>query len=82
MHEVFATVLSAWSELRVEAERILGVGDEVVVLARHYGRRPSSGLQISDGGAYVIAMREGKVAKFTFYPDKEEALDAVEVHLD
>jgi ketosteroid isomerase-like protein len=76
MREVFAKVLSAWSELRVEPERILDAGDEVVVIARHYGRRPSSGLEISDGGAYVIAMRDGKVAKFTFYPDKHEALEA------
>jgi ketosteroid isomerase-like protein len=82
MREVFTTVLSAWSELRVEAERILGVGDEVVVLARHYGRRPSSGLEISDGGAYVLTMRDGKVAKFTFYPDKDEALEAVGLSLD
>ena len=81
MREVFTTVLSAWSELRVEAERILGTGDEVVVLARHYGRRPSSGLEISDGGAYVIAMRDGKVAKFTFFPDKDEALEAVGLSL-
>jgi ketosteroid isomerase-like protein len=77
MREVLSTVLAAWSELRVEAERIVGVGDEVVVFARHCGRRPNSGLEISDGGAYVIAMREGKVAKFTFYPDKDEALESV-----
>jgi ketosteroid isomerase-like protein len=77
MREVFATVLTAWSELRVEAERIIQVGAEVVVIARHYGRRPSTGLEISDGGAYVIAMDDGKVAKFTFYPDKEEALESV-----
>jgi ketosteroid isomerase-like protein len=77
MREVFASVLSAWSELRVEPEQVLGAGDQVVVLARHYGRRPSSGLEISDGGAYVIAMRDGKVAKFTFYPDKDEALESV-----
>ena len=81
MREVFATVLSAWSELRVEPERILAAGDEVVVLARHYGRR-SGGLEISDGGAYAITMRDGKVAKFTFYPDKDEALEAVGLSLD
>jgi ketosteroid isomerase-like protein len=77
MREVFASVLAAWSELRIEAERIVANGDDVVVLARHYGRRPSSGLEISDGGAYLITMRDGKVARFVFYPEKHEALEAV-----
>ena len=83
MREVFATVLStpgASSASRRSASSASGI--EVVVLARHYGRRPSSGLEISDGGAYVIAMRDGKVAKFTFYPDKDEALEAVGLSLD
>jgi ketosteroid isomerase-like protein len=77
MREVFTSVLSAWSELRVEAERIVASGDDVVVLARHYGRRPSSGLEISDGGAYLITLRDGRVARFVFYPEKDEALEAV-----
>lgn len=77
MREVFASVLSMWSELRVEAERIVAKGDDVLVLARHYGRRPSSGLEISDGGAYLITMRDGRVAKFVFYPEKDEALESL-----
>jgi ketosteroid isomerase-like protein len=77
MREVFASVLSMWSELRVEAERIVANGDDVLVLARHYGRRPSSGLEISDTGSYLITMRDGKVAKFVFYPEKDEALEAL-----
>jgi ketosteroid isomerase-like protein len=77
MREVFSSVLSMWSELRVEAERILATGNDVLVLARHYGRRPSSGLEISDGAAYLITLRGGRVARFVFYPDKGEALDAV-----
>lgn len=77
MREVFTSVLAAWSELRVEAERIVANGDDVVVLARHYGRRPSSGLEISDGGAYLITLRDGRVARFVFYPEKDEALEAV-----
>jgi ketosteroid isomerase-like protein len=79
MREVFGKVLAAWAELRVEPEQILDAGDEVVVVARHIGRRPDSGLEISDGGAYVIAMRDGKVSKFTFYPDKDEALESTGV---
>src|SRR5688572_30750594 len=41
MRTVFAKVLDSWSELRVEPERIVPAGDEVVVIARHCGRRPS-----------------------------------------
>jgi ketosteroid isomerase-like protein len=77
MREVFASVLSMWSELRVEAERIVANGDDVLVLARHYGRRPSSGLEISDTGSYLITMRDGKVAKFVFYPEEDEAVEAL-----
>jgi ketosteroid isomerase-like protein len=79
MRTVFTRVLDAWSELHVEAERIVGTGDEVVVIARHYGSRTTSGLQISDHGAYRIGLRDGKVAKFTFYPDAGEALQAAGV---
>jgi ketosteroid isomerase-like protein len=77
MREVFGKVLSAWTELRVEPERIVEVDDDVLVVARHFGRRPTSGIEISDGGAYVIGMRDGKVSKFTFYPDPDEAFAAV-----
>ena len=77
MREVFASVLSMWTELRVEAERIVANGDDVLVFARHYGRRPSSGLEISDTGSYLITIRDGKVAKFVFYPEKDEALEAL-----
>ena len=77
MREVFGKVFEAWAELRVEPERIVEVGDEVLVLAHHFGRRPTSGIEVSDTGAYVIGMRDGKVTKFTFYSDRAEALTAV-----
>jgi ketosteroid isomerase-like protein len=77
MLEVFGQVLAAWEDLRFEPEDFVDAGDQVVVFARHHGRRRDSGLEVSDAATYVCALREGKIERFTLYRDRTEALEAV-----
>jgi ketosteroid isomerase-like protein len=47
------------------------------VLVRDYGRRAGMSAEISVLGAAVWTVRDGKIARVRFYPDRAEALQAV-----
>jgi ketosteroid isomerase-like protein len=56
---------------------VIDAGDEVVVLVRDYGRRAGMAVEVSMVGASVWTVRDGKIAKTAFYPNRSEALEAV-----
>jgi ketosteroid isomerase-like protein len=47
------------------------------VLVRDYGRRAGVSAEISDIGAAVWTVRDGKIARICFYPSRAGALEAV-----
>jgi ketosteroid isomerase-like protein len=70
--------LRAWEGYRVAAEEYRELDDErVLVLVNRTGRGKTSGLelgQMRSQGAAVFQVREGKVARFVYYCDRERAL--------
>jgi ketosteroid isomerase-like protein len=56
---------------------MIDAGDEVVVLVRDYGRRAGMAVEVGVMGASVWTVRDGKIAKAAFYPNRSEALKAV-----
>ena len=69
--------LEAWESYRVEVEELLDAGDDVVVFVRDYARRADMKTEVAQLGASIWTMREGKIARATFYPNRLEALEAV-----
>jgi ketosteroid isomerase-like protein len=69
--------LDPWESYRTEVEDVIDAGDEVVVLVRDYGRRAGMAVEVSMVGASVWTVRDGKIAKTAFYPNRSEALEAV-----
>ena len=69
--------LEPWESYRAEIEDVIDAGDDVVVLTRDYGRRAGMTAEVSVLGAAVWTFREGKIARASFYADREEALEAV-----
>jgi ketosteroid isomerase-like protein len=69
--------LSAWENLRFEAEEYSELDSErVLVLARYSGHGKTSGLdvgQIRAKGAAVFHIRDGKVRRYVRYFDRERA---------
>jgi ketosteroid isomerase-like protein len=70
--------LSAWEDLRLEAEAYRELDDErVLVLIRFAGRGKLSGLelaQLGTKGAAVFHISDGKVTRYVRYFDRDRAL--------
>jgi ketosteroid isomerase-like protein len=70
--------LRAMSDLRIEAERIIDLGGErVLVLSRHTARGKRSGVPIEHEIGDVFTLRDGKIVRFDSYWSRAEALEAV-----
>jgi ketosteroid isomerase-like protein len=78
MAELWGSFLSAWTDLRAEAEEILELDEgRVLVLARNSGIGKTSGLELDDTlsrGANVFEIRDGKVTKLEIYSDRDRAM--------
>ena len=69
--------LRAFSDLRIEAERIIDLsGDRVLVLSRHTARGKHSGVPITHELGDLLTLRERKIVRWTSYWDRAEALEA------
>jgi SnoaL-like protein len=73
----WADWLEPWESYRVEIEDVLDAGgDAVVVLTRDFGRRAGMEVEVSIQGAAVWTVRDGKIARATFYTNRDDALKA------
>jgi ketosteroid isomerase-like protein len=68
--------LEPWESYRTETEELIDAGHQVVVFVRDYGRRRGMTAEVPVIGAAVWTVREGKVARIAFYPDRTAALEA------
>ncbi len=69
--------LGAWDDFAASPEKLVDVGDQVVVMNRFRGRGKGSGTPLADfPGAALFTLREGKVVRLILYTDFEEALEA------
>jgi ketosteroid isomerase-like protein len=77
MREAWRDLLSAWEGLRSEPEEYLELDNErVLVLAHFSGRGRKSGLdlaQMSDEGAGLFHVRDGKVTRHVVYLERRRA---------
>jgi uncharacterized protein len=72
------TWLSGWEHWRAEADEFLEFGDHVVVLATYHGRGRGSGVEISQEGAHVFELRDGKVVRLEIFATRSKALQSVQ----
>ena len=78
MRTAMREYLEAVADLRIEAERIIDLGGErVLVLSRHTARGKQSGVPIEHEIGDVFTLRDGKIVRFDSYWDRAEALEAV-----
>jgi ketosteroid isomerase-like protein len=69
--------LRAFSDLRIEAERIIDLsGNRVLVLSRHTARGKQSGVPIEHELGDLFTLRDGKIVRYDSYWDRAEALEA------
>ena len=66
----------AWESIRVEVERLIESGDEVVALIRNHARGRKSGVEIVQPRGVVFGFRGDRIARVRFLASQAEALKA------
>jgi ketosteroid isomerase-like protein len=66
-----------WERVEVEAERMVEVGDKVVVLQKELRKGAASGIELEVHTAVVFEVRNGRFVRMTGYMDQDEALRSV-----
>ncbi len=66
----------AWEERRIEPEKFLDAGDQVVVLLREHLRGKGSGVELEGETAAVLTVHEGRVTRMQGFMDRAAARKA------
>ncbi len=66
-----------FGDFRMEVERLVDVGDRVVVIATMRGRGTGSGIEVENRHGSVWTVRDGKAVRYQWFQEPEEALEAV-----
>jgi hypothetical protein len=69
--------LAPWATHRVEIEKAVDLGDQVLVLAEALATIEGSTAQVKRNTGALWTVRYRKVARVEFYPDRDEALKAL-----
>ncbi|MEK6272992.1 MAG: nuclear transport factor 2 family protein [Actinomycetota bacterium] len=73
----FETVMEPWEEVRREAEEIIDLGgDRVLVLFHMTGRGKGNGIEVDARAGDLLTIREGRLVRWVGYPDRAKALEA------
>ena len=64
-----------WESSRFEAEEFIEAGDLVMTPVTNL-LRGRDGIEVQARGAWVWTFRDGSVARVTFYPERQDALEA------
>ena len=79
--EAFASITEALDDtirdFRMDVERFIDAGDRVVVIATMRGHGSASGVEIERRHGSVWTIRDGKVVRFHWFYEPDEALKAV-----
>jgi ketosteroid isomerase-like protein len=71
-----AAVEQSWEDLEWEIENLRERGDVVIALGYILGHGRGSGAAIDSRAGWVAHFRNGLIARFQTYADREEALEA------
>jgi ketosteroid isomerase-like protein len=65
-----------WEQFDVKVERVIEVGDAVVVLMHETAQSRHGGPEMQNDTAVIIKVRQQKIVEMTGYLDRDEALRA------
>jgi uncharacterized protein len=80
-HDGFMTYLegwlSAWDEFRMEPDRFIIVGSQVLVLLRQFGRCRGSTVEVEERVAHLWTVRGAQAVAYRVYTHQREALSSL-----
>jgi uncharacterized protein len=68
--------LNVWDDYRFEVERLVDLGDRVLVLETQTARGKLSGATISQKVGTLLTLRDGLIVRWEYYWERAEALEA------
>lgn len=74
-YRTLTSVLDVYPDFHVELERVVDLGDEVLVLGTAHGTG-ASGVEIHMRQGYIWAIRDGKAVRLRWFTDPDDALAA------
>jgi ketosteroid isomerase-like protein len=74
--EYMREIAEPWESLGVEVERLIEIGDAVVVFLREIAHARQSDLEVQNRTAMILKLRRQRIVEGTGYLDREEALTA------
>lgn len=72
----FARIRDVYDDVKIEPYEFIDAGDDVVVLAKVHATGRGSGVPIEWTHGYIWTVRAGKAARFRWYNDPAQALEA------
>jgi ketosteroid isomerase-like protein len=79
MRKATVEYLNVWDDYRFEVERMIDLGDRVLVLERHTARGKRSGAIINQDVGTLLTLRDGLIVRWEYYWERSEALQAADV---
>jgi ketosteroid isomerase-like protein len=76
MRKATVEYLNVWEDYRFEVERMIDLGDGVLVLEKQTARGKRSGAIISKDVGTLLTLRDGKIVRWEYYWERAEALEA------
>jgi ketosteroid isomerase-like protein len=68
--------LEPWASYRVAVDEVVDLGERVLVLSRHSGRRKDMDGEVEMIAAAILTFRDGKVARWEDYAERAVGLEA------
>jgi ketosteroid isomerase-like protein len=76
MRRATVEYLNVWEDYRFEVERMIDLGDRVLVLERQTARGRRSGANISQDVGTLLTLRDGVIVRWEYYWERADALEA------
>ncbi len=76
MRKAAVEYLNVFEDYRFEVERMIDLGDRVLVLERQMARGKRSGAPISQEVGTLLTLRDGLIVRWEYYWERAEALEA------
>jgi ketosteroid isomerase-like protein len=71
-------VIPSWEWFEVHPEEFQRVGDRLVVFGHWIARGRASGVDLNVAATWIVEVRDGKIARWETFTDRNEALASIE----
>jgi len=79
MRRATVEYLNVWEDYRFEVDRMIDLGDRILILETQTARGRRSGAVISQDVGTLLTLRDGLIVRWEYYWERSDALEAAGV---